>query len=577
MNTIHLQFEDAAQQFNIGKLDEAERISKHIYELDPDNQDAAHLLAIICYKNGAFINALSFVDAALNILINPQFLNTKGNIFVALGECDLAESSYRDAISIGPKTIDSYNNLSILLRKLNKTNEAILVCKKGLTVDSYHVGILNTLGLCYYDFRQFELAVRYFQKVILIAPNFIMAHLNLARSYYSQGNINDAIAYLSQLQKNYPNNYQIYLSLADVYRDEKNYHEAILAYRNVLEGEQKNFDANNNLGICLLSIGKIKEAIACFYKALDINSDDPTIITNLCICFSSLQNYSLIIELLKKFKPRAEDFDLHQIYIYSAIGYWLSGDKERVRNYLDLSRSRLKSDSLNKSARFSNAYYAYLNTLCDKIDLHKMCDLEKMYFVGDSHTLVHNQQILNIKNQAFYCEAKLVLGCKIWHLIESQYNRFKYALNCALESLPRNSNLVFNIGEIDCRKDEGIILQIKNEKANIAEICEDMALRYVNEITEIACAKQFVIFLMGIPAPVIELEGELSNDQLLQINIVRHINEALKGNCKNRKDITFVDIYSITTDNTGKANPGFHLDDFHVSQTSCQLAFDQVI
>jgi len=576
LKTIHQKYEEAVWHFNSGNLVESELISRDIYNLDPNNQEVAHLLAVISYKNGSFKKAYHFIDAAIQISSNSQFLNTKGNILVELGNFSAAESAYIDAISANPQQIDSYNNLAILLRKVNRAEEAMLVCKNALKLNRNNVSIINTLGLCYFDCEQFEVADHYFSKTISIAPTFIPAHLNLVRSFYSQGKFDDAIRYLKQLLEEYPNIYQIKLSLADIFRDEKYYLEAISEYKKVLVADVRNFDASNNLGVCLLAIGEVYSAIEIFSQALNIRSDDLSVLRNLCICFSASQNYQRIVKLIDKYERRVDDCDLHQLYIYAAITYWLTGDKSNVKKYLDLAKTGLKVNPLKKSERFLRAYYVYLNTLCDTMEIHVKPDFEKIYFVGDSHTLVHNQQVLENGNQKYFCVAKLILGCKIWHLIELQENQFKFSLNCVLKSLPNNSKVVFNFGEIDCRENEGIILQIKKNSKNVIEICEDMVFRYTKIIEEIAEYKNFSTYLMGIPAPVIEIDGTLSDDQSLRIHIISQLNKKLKSCCKNKKSLTFVDVYSITTDFEGKAKPGFHLDDFHLSQSSCQLAFDQL-
>lgn len=577
MNSIHHKFEAAIRHFNAGNLVESESISRDIYHQNPNNQDAVHLLAVICYKNGSFKKAIDFIDAAIKISSNAHFLNTKGNILVELGNLSAAESAYTEAISINPQLIDSYNNLSILLRKMNRAKEAMLVCKNALKLNSNNVSVINTLGLCYFDCEQFEVAEHYFNKSISIAPTFIAAHLNLGKSYYSQGKLYEAIEYLEQLLEEFPTIYQINLSLADIFRDQKQYLAAIVEYKKVLEVDEKNFDASNNLGICLLALGEIHNAIEVFSLASNIRPDDLSVLRNLCIGFSASQNYQRIIEMIDKYRLKNDDSDLYQLYIYVAITYWLAGDINNVKKYLDLSSVGFKNNDQDQSDQFINAYYVYLNRLSDTIKLPTKQDIEKIYFIGDSHTLVHNQQILEIENRKYFSEAKLILGCKIWHLIQAQENQFTYSLSCVLNSLPKKCKVVFNIGEIDCRGNEGIILQVKKNNKNIPEMCAEMAFKYIKKIEEMAELKSLDIFLMGIPAPVIEIEGKLSHDQSLRVDIIHQMNHALRYHCENNKNITFVDIYSITADVHGKAKSGFHVDEFHLSQSSCQLAFNQIV
>ncbi|MDH3325401.1 MAG: tetratricopeptide repeat protein [Gammaproteobacteria bacterium] len=577
MNIIHSQYDEAIRQLNAGNLREAEQIATGAYMLDPDNQDVMHLLAIIRCEKGDLNNALEFINSSINITPYPQFFNTKGNILVELGDNRAAEEAYFTALSLDPNQIESYSNISILLRKIDRTDEAIFFCNKALILSPNETGIINTLGLCHFDLNQFELAASYFQKAINTSPTYIMAHLNISRAWYSSGKVEMATQYLLALKEKYPDIYQVDTSLGNIYRGEGLYEKSISHYKNALLSDALNFDAHAGLGICLLAIGKVNKAVPHFQSALTTKPKDRAVIVNLCSCFSCLQDYPRISALLKKHMPLENAVDNADLHIYNAIFFWLSGDKNSTQKYLSLSAHPPEENLPDERNNFTKAYCDYLNALCKTIDPKNKNGLKEIYFIGDSHTLANNRQLLNIKGEKYFSETRLIIGCKIWHLINPHENEFKFSFKRAIESIPDNSAVAFNIGEIDCRENEGIILQLNDNESNLISICKSMASQYVEYIRVTANSKNISAYLLGIPAPIVIENTKLSDNQKKRIEIIRHLNLSLKHCCERIDSIIFINTYSITSDENGQAKPGFHLDNVHLSQTSYQLAFDNSI
>jgi tetratricopeptide (TPR) repeat protein len=89
-----------------------------------------------------------------------------------------------------------------------------------------------------------------------------------------------------------------------------------------------------------------------------------------------------------------------------------------------------------------------------------------LYVLGDSHTLPCAWQ--RIRGGSTLLQPLLVTGCKMWHLREEGNFFPKYNFEKAIQSVPNGSEIMFLLGEIDCR--EGLLVCV--EKGRYASLEE---------------------------------------------------------------------------------------------------------
>ena len=116
--------------------------------------------------------------------------------------------------------------------------EAEMLSKKLLSSNPKIVFLYNLLGLIYYEQKKIELAVKYYEKAILLDPKFAMAYNNLALVHV-----------------NYKHNYK---------KGEELYKKAISLNSNIQE-------PHNNLGSLYNTVNKFSAAVDCYKEA--INND----------------------------------------------------------------------------------------------------------------------------------------------------------------------------------------------------------------------------------------------------------------------------------------------------------------
>jgi tetratricopeptide (TPR) repeat protein len=84
-----------------------------------------------------------------------------------------------------------------------------------------------------------------------------------------------------------------------------------------------------------------------------------------------------------------------------------------------------------------------------------------IYFVGDSHTLPPSWSVMDIKGQGRLVVPKLVTGVKQWHLRKDSHFYPKSQFFAQVRTIPRGSDVIFMVGEIDCR--EGLLIALERD------------------------------------------------------------------------------------------------------------------
>ena len=226
-----------------------------------------------------------------------------------------------------------------------------------------------------------------------------------------------------------------------------------------------------------------------------------------------------------------------------------------------------KNSPLYKNAK---VYHGYLTKL---INIHinrerkiipKMSE-KNFYVIGESHSLESHGLNITIKDKDFFFKSKLIIGCMQWHLGNKSRNKYKIKFEEIFFKVPKSSSILLAIGEIDCRIDNGIMKYCsKFKKKNVNEVVTKTIENYLNYIEQCNKNCNHIIYLQGVPSPLIP-QMFFNNEEITkQIGIIKNFNEELKIQSK-RKGFGFLDIYELTNRGDGISNEVWHIDDFHIS------------
>ena len=139
----------------------------------------------------------------------------------------------------------------------------------------------NIGGVCYKATGQLEMAVKCFEKAVVIKPDFADAHYNLGLSLQELNQLDAAVKSYQvtlALQNNY---FKAHNNLGIIYKEFGQMGDAVKSFEQAIDLQPDYAEAHNNLGTTLQELGQLSEAANCYEKALVIQPDYVEVLINL--------------------------------------------------------------------------------------------------------------------------------------------------------------------------------------------------------------------------------------------------------------------------------------------------------
>jgi Tfp pilus assembly protein PilF len=410
-----------------------------------------------------------------------------------------------------------------------------------------------------------EEALKLYQEALAMYPEYARAHYNIGVVLKLLGQMEKAAASYEKALLIEPEDIEALNNLGVILRGLGRLEEAAAKYRMALAIKPENAETHNNLGVLLRKLGRIEEAAASYEQALAIRPEYAEVSNNKGVILNAQGRIEEAISCFKKALALRPDFPQAQTHL--AIIAWVNGDWDECRNYLDhISNSTEKLSG--EDIKFVSPYFNFLDRLLTYRGLNparyvKDKNLPIIYVVGDSHCLSTANTKINFKGAKYLAEAKIVIGCKAWHLANKNNNIFKYEFEKRIESTPAGATAILMFGEIDCRLEEGIIKHFKKNNVNLAESIIALVNDYFEYILRIVNHRNIFPIICNVPARFIEQGLVSDTDKKLLDEVLAKFNQALEDNAVKRQ-LTLLDVYTFSKINGGETNNGCHIDNNHL-------------
>ena len=140
----------------------------------------------------------NFVIQQVNILLKKQpknqfILNLLGSSHHKLGNLDIATKVFLHVIQLsknditGTNNLAAMNNLANVHKDLLKFNEAEILYKKILEINSNYINVLVNYGGLKFQLNKLDEAIALYNRALKIDNRSIITHYNLGLAYQSQG------------------------------------------------------------------------------------------------------------------------------------------------------------------------------------------------------------------------------------------------------------------------------------------------------------------------------------------------------------------------------------------------------
>ena len=172
-----------------------------------------------------------------------------------------------------PKSIDLYNIVGAINKKLGKLEEAIQACEKALSIEPEYAEGYNNMGIILKNQGDLEKATQAYKKAISLKPNFAEAYGNMGAILQEQGKLEKAAQAYKKAISLKPNFAEAYCNMGAILQEQGDLEKAAQAYKKAISIKPDYAEPYNNIGIILKNQGELNKAIEAYNKAISIKPD----------------------------------------------------------------------------------------------------------------------------------------------------------------------------------------------------------------------------------------------------------------------------------------------------------------
>ena len=290
----------AAIYFKNGQLEKTIQQYELLKNEYPDDISALITLGHLYIVTGRYAQAVETFNTA--ILIHPDnFQAHDENIDRLIAEDQLYEAleCIEDLLQAQPDKPDLLMRHADVLRMIGATSDAVSQYEQALRICPDFLEATIKLGTQYLQMEQDHLAAQQFNRAVEINDNIVEAYIGLAIAQKSSGNTSDALGTLSLAAAIQPNSSLLFNETATLrfkaglrenlsfdYKDDYNSltEAVIVAHRIQINHRPQNPDLYYRLGVLMMNVGRLAEAIESFQTALEINPAYTRAKSKLAVC-----------------------------------------------------------------------------------------------------------------------------------------------------------------------------------------------------------------------------------------------------------------------------------------------------
>lgn len=525
------------------KYDEAADCAQHATSIQPNDVEYNMILAKCLRAAERLDESAQVLDKMLTFLkgSTKKNINTELDVVAMRSEILFDIGRHMDAANLINQYVhldaaDSHVNVLLAYAsfalKYEKVEEATRALLKVAVLDQKNKVGRNLLSKLLSSDSGFNEMIKQLPPSDKAAP----AYAFLAAIVKDNSAMNVCIKLLSLASTLKPENASYVLNLAHAYEILFDYKSAIQVINNFL---QRN--GNIRVGTCGFICQKLHELLPTDIRenSLERNYITPPYSgSNLCLKWEESEDTSkgrtrifqitdnMVGEEVYETLPSGEpekfsdvDLDILAIAFTTVKILYLLGriaDIPILFSIIEPTRLLSKTPPHETNIRNEHAYYQCIaQSLSNRIDALSACvkeDLNRkvldcfsnvymnsitqlaannpLYIIGDSHVISPAWNIVKLNDENRLITPLLVTGIKHWHLRPESVFYPKANFESAVNKVPNGSDVVFLLGEIDCR--EGLLFAVEKDiYSNIQEGIEHTVKLFIGALRKIIQRKKF--------------------------------------------------------------------------------------
>ena len=224
-----------------------------------------------------------------------------------------------------------WETLGVYHRDQGRRIQAIRAYEKVVVVDPEFAGGYYNLGNLYYDMKRFDRAAAYFQKVIALKPDFVEAYYNLGNLYYDTGKYERAMTNFEKVIALKPEFVEAHFQMGNACYGLREYDRAAVHFETAIGLKPQFVAAYYNVGDLYYRTGRLDEAVRAYRKAIALKPGYARAHSNLGNAYHGLGNYEQAISAYEK--AVALEPGYAEGYYNLGVVYHTLGDVRKTRTY----------------------------------------------------------------------------------------------------------------------------------------------------------------------------------------------------------------------------------------------------
>lgn len=282
MPNLRATLESGFRHHKNGNLTAAEKIYRHVLDVQPANHEALYLMGTLAQQTGRIDVAVTCLTHAIKrSQRNPFYRLALGDTRLAEGRLTDAAACYHKALALDTRNAEAQLGLGNVLHARHKFTGAIKHYRKAIAVRPDLAEAHNNLGAVLTAVGQLAEATECFARALELRPDFADAHLNIGQAHKAEGRLDDAIASYRKALDLDPGLAEAHTSLGNAHRQRGDFKAALDSYRRAVKINPTLAQAHYNLGIIKLEHGRLQESLEDLRRAVALAPDHAEAITNI--------------------------------------------------------------------------------------------------------------------------------------------------------------------------------------------------------------------------------------------------------------------------------------------------------
>jgi tetratricopeptide (TPR) repeat protein len=227
-----------------------------------------------------------------------------------LGNYDLAETLFGQALKIDPNSSAAMYELANIYSFQNNKNQALFYSKKAAASDPKNIWYQLLYAQCLKENKQPDEVAKVLEKLVKEHPQRIDMYYELASSYLYINKLNDAIKVYNKIEEQIGVTEETSMQKLKIYKTQNNFDKSVEEAQKLIKAYPKDAKYYGILGELYQEKGQSEKALAAYNELLKVDPDNAYVHLSLADYYRGLkQNDKAFEEIKLAFRSKELDID----------------------------------------------------------------------------------------------------------------------------------------------------------------------------------------------------------------------------------------------------------------------------